>query len=65
MSEYEARSSELWEEARFTILDEGDGFTMDGPMALYSTPSRRISRTTWCPGSPLTPPPACVPDEAW
>ena len=30
-----------------------------------SAPSLRISRTTWCPGRPVTPPPACVADEHW
>jgi hypothetical protein len=44
--EYEVRSSELWdEEVRFTILDDGNGFTMDGPMALYEQPSRLLSRS--------------------
>lgn len=43
MKEYEVRSSELWDEARFTILDDGNGFTMDGPMALYGAPSRQLS----------------------
>jgi hypothetical protein len=39
--EYEVRSSELWDaKARFTILDDGNGFTMDGPMA----PLRRVRR---------------------
>jgi HK97 family phage prohead protease len=51
MSEYEARSSELWEEARFTILDDGDGFTMDGPMALYGSPSRMLSEAELGPSS--------------
>lgn len=41
--EYEVRSSELWEEARFSVLDDGNGFTMDGPMALYGAPSRLLS----------------------
>lgn len=40
---YEVRSSELWDEARFTILDDGNGFTMDGPMALYGAPSKLMS----------------------
>lgn len=42
MSEYEARSSELWEEVRF-IIQDGTGFTMTGPMALYGQPSRLLS----------------------
>lgn len=41
--EYEVRSSDLWEEVRFTVLDEGNGLTMDGPMALFNTPSRMLS----------------------
>lgn len=42
---YEARSSELWEddELRFQIQPEGSGFTMDGPMAVFDTPSRPLS----------------------
>lgn len=40
--EYEARSSELWDEVRFTI-EEGTGFTMSGPMARYGAPSRLLS----------------------
>lgn len=42
MSEYEVRSSELWEEARFTT-DDSNGLTMEGPMALYGKPSRLLS----------------------
>jgi len=41
--EYEVRSSELWEECRFTIEEGGNGLTMDGPMALYGQPSRLLS----------------------
>jgi HK97 family phage prohead protease len=43
MNEYEVRSSELWEECRFTIEQSGNGLTMDGPMALYDTPSRPLA----------------------
>lgn len=43
MNEYEVRSSELWDEARFQIEGDGTGFTMDGPMALFDTPSRMLS----------------------
>jgi HK97 family phage prohead protease len=43
MNEYEVRSSELWEECRFTIEDDGNGLTMDGPMAVYNSPSRLLS----------------------
>ncbi len=42
-TDYEVRSSELWDEARFTIPDEGDGLTMEGPMAMYATPSVLLS----------------------
>jgi HK97 family phage prohead protease len=41
--DYEVRSSEQWEESRFTISDDGNGLTMDGPMALYGQPSRLLS----------------------
>ena len=41
--EDEVRNSEQWEESRFTIDDEGSGFTMNGPMALYREPSRTLS----------------------
>lgn len=44
--EYEVRSSDLWEGTRFTIqdgADEGTGFTMDGPMAVYGKPSVLLS----------------------
>jgi HK97 family phage prohead protease len=43
MNEYEARSSDLWEEVRFEMLAEGNGLTMDGPMALYGKASRLLS----------------------
>jgi HK97 family phage prohead protease len=43
MNEYEVRSSELWDETRFQIIGDGTGFTMEGPMALYDTPSRLLS----------------------
>lgn len=43
MTEYEVRSSEMWEECRFKIDGDGTGFTMDGPMALYGQPSRLLS----------------------
>lgn len=42
MKEYEVRSSELWDETRFTIEGE-TGLTMEGPMALYGRPSRLLS----------------------
>lgn len=41
--DYEQRSSELWEEIRFTIDEGGTGLTMDGLMALYDKPSRVLS----------------------
>lgn len=41
--EDEIRSSDLWEEARFTIEDGGTGLTMDGPMAVYNSPSKLLS----------------------
>lgn len=40
---YELRSSELWDEVRFQIEDTGTGFTMEGPMALFDTPSKILS----------------------
>lgn len=40
---YEVRSSEDWEEARFQVLPEGNGLTMEGPMAIFDTPSRVLS----------------------
>jgi HK97 family phage prohead protease len=42
---YEVRSSDLWEddELRFKIDEEGNGLTMDGPMALFDTPSRPLT----------------------
>lgn len=43
MSDYEVRSSDLWEESRFVIEGDGTGFTMDGPMALYGSASRLLS----------------------
>lgn len=43
MDDFETRSSELWEEVRFTVLDEGTGFTMEGPLALYGLPSKMLS----------------------
>lgn len=42
-TEYEVRSSELWDECRFTMLTEGSGMTMDGPMAVFNTPSNMLS----------------------
>jgi Escherichia/Staphylococcus phage prohead protease len=41
--EFELRSSEMWEDVRFQIEPEGSGFTMDGPLALFDTPSRLLS----------------------
>lgn len=43
MTDFELRSSDLWEEVRFTVSDEGNGFTMEGPMALFDQPSRMLS----------------------
>lgn len=44
MKEYEVRSSELWDEARFVIEEtDGDGLTMSGPMALIGQPSNPLS----------------------
>jgi len=43
MNDYEVRSSEIWDEARFEIEGDGTGFTMSGPMALYGRPSRLLS----------------------
>lgn len=43
MKDYEVRSSDLWDEARFTIEADGNGLTMDGPMALYGQASRLLS----------------------
>lgn len=41
--DYEQRSSEVWDDVRFTIEDGGSGLTMDGPMALYGVPSVLLS----------------------
>lgn len=42
--EYEVRSSDMWEETRFVIEDEGgNDLTMSGPMALYNVHSRLLS----------------------
>jgi Domain of unknown function (DUF222)/HNH endonuclease len=35
------------------------------PYRFATARSFTISRTTWCPGNPVTPPPACVADDAW
>lgn len=45
MNEYEVRSSDLWQddELRFKIDEEGTGLTMDGPMAIFDTPSRPLT----------------------
>lgn len=43
MTEYEVRSSELWDEARFVIEGDGTGFSMEGPMALFDAPSNMLS----------------------
>lgn len=43
MTDFEVRSSDLWDEARFTMPDDGDGLTMEGPMAMYATPSTLLS----------------------
>ena len=43
MTEYETRSSELWEECRYIVLPEGDGMTMEGPMAVFNRPSNMLS----------------------
>lgn len=43
VAEYEARSSEDWDEVRFTVAEEGTGLTMEGPMALFGRPSRLLS----------------------
>lgn len=42
MTDYEVRSSEFWDEARFTVAGD-NGLTMEGPMALYGAPSRLLS----------------------
>lgn len=49
--DYEVRSSEAWEDARFIIAEDGNGFTMDGPMALYGVPSRTLSERDLMGGS--------------
>jgi HK97 family phage prohead protease len=40
---FEVRSSELWDDVRFTVEGGATGLTMDGPMALYGMPSRLLS----------------------
>ena len=42
-----------------------EGRRRGGGRQALSTPSLRISRTAWWAGSPLTPPPAWVADDAW
>jgi len=37
------RSTEDWEDVRFTVSEEGNGFTMVGPMALFGVISRPMS----------------------
>ena len=49
--DYEVRSSEVWDDVRFTIEDGGTGFTMGGPMALYGVPSRLLSELDLAGGS--------------
>lgn len=48
--DYEVRTSDMWEETRFVIEDEGNGLTMTGPMALYNVPSRLLSAADLGPG---------------
>ncbi len=43
VDEFDERSSETWDEVRFRIEPEGSGFTMEGPLALFDTPSRILS----------------------
>jgi HK97 family phage prohead protease len=53
MTDYEVRSSEVWDDTRFVIDEDGSGFTMDGPMALYGVPSRLLSDLDLVAGSRL------------